>query len=164
MTPTQAGALMRRARMLLRSGDITHHQLTLMDCMVWSCRTPGSDRLTVSYSRLQRLAHMARDTIARGLARLEDLGLFRKVKRRVKMTWGRGVASRQATNMYVLSTESAEKPVFIGRVLRKRGLNTKTPAVERGSGKKAALDDALRRLGERIWASERSHEGVPGPA
>lgn len=146
MTSAQAGALVKRGRTLLRSGIITHHQFTLLDCMVWSCRAPGSDRMSVSYSRLQRLARMARDTVGRGLKRLEALGLFRKIKRRVRVYWGGAVASRQATNIYVLDTESGQRPVC-------KELKDITLMPAAVSTRKTALDAALRSLGETLRAS-----------
>jgi hypothetical protein len=112
MTPTQAGALMRRARKLLRTGIITAKQFALLDCLVFSCRPTGADRCAVSFTRLAKLAHMARDTVRLGLASLERSGLLSRVKRRVRVVWGLGVASRQATNIYVLSTEAEERPVY----------------------------------------------------
>jgi hypothetical protein len=132
MTPSNAGALVRRARKLLRAGKLTHSQYVLLDCLVWSCRQPGSDRLSVSYTRLQQLAHQARDTVCRGLRRLGELGLLDRVRRRVRVVWGGGVASRQATNVYILrtATESDQRPVH--RELQK---------------KEGALEQALGRLG-----------------
>lgn len=162
MNPTQAGALVRRARTMLRAGDITHHQFALLDCMVWSCRAPGSDRLCASYSKLQRLAHMARDTIARGISRLESLGLIRRVKQRVMVRWGLGIASRQATNGYVLNTESDQRPV--NRVLENKILkpDTKNPTAGWGVGKESALDRALRLLGEAVRGQRQPGEAKRG--
>lgn len=109
MTPTQAAALAKRLRKLLRAGQLTHAQHSLADALLWACRPPGSAMLSVSYSRLQRLAHVSRDTVARGIARLEALGVLRKTRRRVRIGW----ASRQVTNLYELlaPTESAGQMV-----------------------------------------------------
>jgi len=76
LSPTQAGAIARRARRLLRRGLITHRQLALLDCLLWSCRRPDTGAIVVSYTALQRLARVARATVAAGLRRLEELGLI----------------------------------------------------------------------------------------
>lgn len=116
LSPAEAGAVAKRGRKLLRAGKITHHQLALLDCLLWSCRSPSSGAIVVSYSGLQRLARMGRATVAAGLARLEGLGVLSRFKRRVRVVWGGGTASRQATSAYVLhpaaGTEFAERTVF----------------------------------------------------
>jgi len=57
------------------------------------------------------VAHVSRDTVARGIARLIELGVVRKTRRRVRIGW----ASRQVTNLYELlappCTESAVQTV-----------------------------------------------------
>jgi hypothetical protein len=103
LSPAQAGAVAKRARKLLRRGLITHRQLALLDCLLWSCRRPDTGAIVVSYSALQRLAHVARATVAAGLRRLEELGLLSRVKRRVRVLWANGgQQSRQAASAYVL--------------------------------------------------------------
>jgi hypothetical protein len=103
----------KRARKLLRAGRITHRQFTLIDCLLWSCRNPITGTICVSYSALQRLCHVARDTIAEALRVLERLGVLTRIKRRVRVVWGASIASRQATSSYVLHprTESSGRPV-----------------------------------------------------
>lgn len=146
-TPKQAGAVMRRARKLLRAGEITHHQFALLDCLTWTCRPTGSDRTAVSYTRLQQLAGMARETVRNALRRFEDLGLLRRIKRRVRVLWGGALASRQATNIYVLlapDTEFAPRPVLTGQ-----------------GSKKGLVDKALNRLGVTLGTVSPA---VPGAA
>ncbi len=152
MTPTLAGGLMRRARKLLRAGRLTHRQFLMLDCMVWSCRAPNSERLAVSYSRLCALARVSRSTVAAGIAALLDLGLLAKIKRRVRVIWGGGMASRQATNVYVLllRTESAERPVLKGQVKKSS----------------SGIEDALARLARTLREStqkSRRPERSGGP-
>lgn len=154
MTPKQAYALAYRARHLLKAEELTHHQYALLDCLLWSCRPKGSNRLSVSYSRLQKLAHMARDTVWKGLARLEELGLLHRVKQRVKVRWGLGLATRQATNIYVLDTESAERPAYIEQVT---SLPLKAPPVA-APARKSALEQALESLGRAV-ARPGGHAG-----
>ena len=109
LSPTQAGAIAKRARKLLRRGLITHRQLALLDCLLWSCRRPDTGAIVASYSALQRLAHMARATVAAGLRRLEELGLLSRIKRRVRVLWAHGgQQSRQAANAYVLRTPAGD--------------------------------------------------------
>jgi len=108
LTSAEAGAIAKRARKLLRKGRLTAKQFVLLDCLLWSCRRNGEAAATVSYSALQRLAHMARETIAKGLRVLGDLGLLQAIKRRVRVVWGGGTASRQATSSYVLMAPTTE--------------------------------------------------------
>ena len=67
LSPAEAGAIAWRARKLLRRGDLTHRELALLDCLLWSCRNPATGALVVSYSALQRLARISRGTIAGGI-------------------------------------------------------------------------------------------------
>jgi hypothetical protein len=97
-----AGAMAKRARNLLRRGDLTHRDLVLLDCLLWSCRQPGRAVARVSYTRLQKLARLARATIGNGLRRLERVGLIKRQKTRIRVTWGLGTASRQGVTIYHL--------------------------------------------------------------
>jgi hypothetical protein len=83
-------AIARRARKLLRAGRLTHCQAVLLDTLLWCCRPHGQAAACASYSVLQRMAHLARATIADGLRMLEQLGLIRRVKRRVLVLWHNG--------------------------------------------------------------------------
>lgn len=83
LDPARAGRLAKRGRELLRAGEITHRELALLDCLLWSCRRPGQDLAVASYTALCKLVHMARGTVAAGLAKLEGLGLVERIKRRV---------------------------------------------------------------------------------
>ena len=57
----------------------------------------------MSYTALQRLAHMAREIVASGLHRLEQLGLLSRIKRRIREAGHQGgVRTRQATSAYIL--------------------------------------------------------------
>src|SRR5215831_17261511 len=116
LTPADAGAIATRARKLLRRGLLTHHQHILLDTLLWSCRSPSTGAIVVSYSALQRLANMARATVSGGLRALERLHLLTTIRRRVRLSWANGGhASRQATNAYVLhppaNTEFNERTV-----------------------------------------------------
>ena len=103
LTLDEAAATAKRGRKLLRRGELTHHQLVLLDCFLWSCRRPGTGAVVVSYTALQRLAHMARETVARGVAALERAGLLSRIKRRVRIAWHQGgVRVRQLANAYRL--------------------------------------------------------------
>ena len=103
LTPAECGAIAKRGRKLLRRGLLTYRQLVLLDALLWSCRSPATGALVVSYTALQRLAHMARETVASGLHRLEQLGLLSRIKRRIREAWHNGgVRTRQATSAYLL--------------------------------------------------------------
>jgi len=108
LTSAEAGAIAKRARKLLRKGRLTAKEFVILDTLLWSCRRHGEAAATVSYSALQKLAHVARDTIAKGLRKLAQLGLLQAIKRRVRVVWGGGTASRQATSSYVLIAPTTE--------------------------------------------------------
>src|ERR1700710_3322721 len=100
LSAADAGELIRRARKLLRRGLLTHRELVLFDTFIWSARKPGSDHAIVSYTELQRLARVSRETIAKGIKRFGQLRLMQTVKRRLRVSWGGRVASRQNTSLY----------------------------------------------------------------
>jgi hypothetical protein len=104
LTHADAIGIAKRGRKLLRAGKITHRQLVLIDCLLWSCRD-RQGRITVSYTALCRLCRLARGTIAGALDALQALGLLSRIKRRIRTAWHQGgSASRQATSSYVLHT------------------------------------------------------------
>jgi hypothetical protein len=101
-SPADAAAIARRGRNLLRAGRLTHCQAVLLDTLLWCCRPHGQAAACASYSVLQRMAHLARATIAEGLRVLERLGLVRCVKRRVLVLWHNGGrAWRQLASEYL---------------------------------------------------------------
>jgi hypothetical protein len=103
LNPQQGGRLAKRARQLLRSGQLTHREWALLDGLLWSCRRPGQDLAVASYSALQKLVHIARGTVATALDKLEGLGLIGRIKRRIRVSWHQGgSASLQATSCYRL--------------------------------------------------------------
>jgi hypothetical protein len=108
LSPSQAGQLAARGRVLLRRRQITVHQAALLDAMLWGARRPGSGILTASLKVLARLAGQGRSTVAEGIKRLAELGLISKIKRRARVVWGGSVASRQIANAYVLRAEDTE--------------------------------------------------------
>ena len=113
LTPSETAGIAKRGRKLLRRGTLTHYQLVLLDCFLWCCRQPGSGAIVVSYTALQRLAHMARETVARGIQALERAGLLSRVKRRVRIAWHQGgVRVRQLVNAYLLHPPAANHCEF----------------------------------------------------
>jgi hypothetical protein len=103
LKPEHAGRLAKRGRELLRAGEITHRELALLDCLLWSCRRPGQDLAVASYTALCKLAHMARRTMAAAIAKLEGLGLIARIERRARMSWHQGgQRSVQVTSCYRL--------------------------------------------------------------
>jgi hypothetical protein len=101
LTPTQAAEIAGRARRLLRAGRLTHHDYAVLDGMLWCSRKPGADSTIASYTRLQKLANVARATVAGAIGRLVALGLVQRVKRRVLVLWHNGGrAWRQLANEY----------------------------------------------------------------
>lgn len=140
LSPHQAAHTAKRLRALLRMGLLTPHQLVLADCLLWSCRRPGTARACVSYSSLERLTRQARATVVAGIARLVELRVLAKIKQRVRIGW----ASRQGTNGYTFSpparTEFTTRPV-------NREIETQACARGPVDESESALEDALDRLG-----------------
>jgi len=112
---TGRGEIAKRGRKLLRAGKITHRELVILDCLLWSCRDPLTGAIVVSYTALCRLAHVGRETVAGAVARLQRLGVLTRIKRRVRVLWHQGgQQSRQAANAYVLHPPHSE---FAGRTV-----------------------------------------------
>jgi hypothetical protein len=150
LSPAQAGALATRARQLLRARTITPHEHALMDCLLWTARRPGNAMLIAPMTVLARLAGQGRRTVVRGLARLEELGLLVRVRRRVRVAWGGAVASRVVANGYVLKAPDTEcrsgpaklKPLIISLV------ETPIAAVQAAQ---EALNKVAARRSSAIW-------------
>lgn len=107
LTPSQVGALMKRARKLGRQNVLTPYDHRLLDAMLFQCRNPGG-AVVVSYSALQRITGMARATVAKGIAKLTSCGLLEKIKRRLRVSWHQGgTASLQAPNAYRFNPPAA---------------------------------------------------------
>ena len=116
LTLNEAAWTARRGRKLLRRGELTHSQLVLLDCLLWTCRRPDTGVVVVSYTALQKLAHMARETVARGLRALERVGLLSRTRRRLRVAWHQGgVRVRQLANAYRLHPPRGGEPARHGR-------------------------------------------------
>jgi hypothetical protein len=113
LSPSAAAYIAKRARKLLRSGELTHHQVAILEAMLWDARRPGSDRVVVPYAGLQKLARACRQTIADAVAAFERLGLVRKLKRKVLVLWANGGRKwQQQPNEYVFHCESGEQTQY----------------------------------------------------
>ena len=108
MSPNAAAHVASRARKLLRARRLTPHDYAVLDALLWAARKPGTDTAVAAYSRLQRLAAVARSTVAKAVARLAELGLVNRLKRRVLVLWNNGGRQwRQLSNAYRFRCESA---------------------------------------------------------
>jgi hypothetical protein len=145
-TPAEAAAIAKRGRKLLRAGRITHRQYVVLDCLLWSCRSPTTGAIVVSYTALQRLTRLARGTIAGALGVLERLRVLTRIKRRVRLAWHQGgQQSRQATSCYVLHSEFSGCPVI-------QGDRTEYLYVQQPRGDLVAAQTALARRRQQIEA------------
>jgi hypothetical protein len=107
LSPTRAAHLSKQARKLHRSGALTHAQLIIFDTLLWDARKPGSDRTTVSYTGLQKLARVCRQSVADAISAFERLGLLRRIKLKVLVLWANGGRKwQQRPNEYVFCCES----------------------------------------------------------
>ena len=111
----QAGQIATRGRQLLRRGLITHAQHSLLDTVLWAARRPGNATLIASLATLARMAGQARSTATEGVKRLEELGLLRRIQRRVRVAWAGSVASRVIANAYRLLVPDTETDGRSGR-------------------------------------------------
>lgn len=149
LSATAAGAIMARGRKLLRRGQVTHRQLALLDCLLWSCRRPGQAWARVSYTRMSALARISRETVAGAIKRLVGLGLIQKQKERVLVAWGGSTASRQGTSRYRLI---AAAPTEFAPATVNQGLDMLTFTCEPSCETKAA-QQALAATRERRLAT-----------
>ena len=155
LTPIEAAAIAKRGRKLLRRGEVTHRELALLDCLLWSCRDPSSGAIVASYTALQRLAHMARETVARGLRTLERVGLLSRTKRRVRLAWHQGgVRVRQIANAYRLHPPAANHCEFGPATVNQRTIELVicNAGIEAAGAARAALAAVAERRREAVEA------------
>lgn len=142
MLPAQAQRTAAHGRRLLTFKTITPTDYAVLDAMLWRLRRPGRWELAAPYKTIARLAGVCRDTAIASVRKLIEVGLVQKIKRRIRVAWGRNranIASRQAANTYVFrapSTESASPAVD-------KGIARVLPSIDSNS----ALERALSRLG-----------------
>ena len=111
MSPHAAQRTAQHARRLLSAHILTPHDYAVLDALLWRCRRHGRADLTVTYAAVARLAGVCRDTAVNAVGKLVHIGLLSRIKRRVRVQWGRGrmrLASRQAANAYVFQPPATE--------------------------------------------------------
>src|SRR5690349_8278873 len=72
----------KHARLMNEAGTIGHRAYVIYETLIWRCRPPGSDTLTISYSALQRMTNCARQTVVDGVKQLIAAGLLLKQRQR----------------------------------------------------------------------------------
>lgn len=149
MTPNEAGRLMKAARLALRRGELASRDITLLDCLMWSCRLPGRRQAVVSLRRLARLTGMCKQSVLDGLARLYETGLLRRYRQRQRIGW----ASRQASNRYEFVAPPAEFSAAATGPMPPPVVREQRPIVSE-LDLQTPLLRALDRLGIRIEAVE----------
>jgi DNA-binding transcriptional MocR family regulator len=159
LTAAQAGRAAYKARRLRSQRQITLSQFVLHDCLLWQARKPGQGRLTISLRRLAALSGLTRSTVAAGVQALERLGLIRRIKRRIRVAWALGVASRQAANGYEIVPPDTESDCSDAR--------DKSPdsmPVEQPNAAVKAAEEALARVvlaaEKRLWKKETAHDAA----
>jgi DNA-binding MarR family transcriptional regulator len=147
LTPADAGAIASRARKLLRLGKITHHQLTLVDALLWTCRRAGAATVRVSYGQIQAAAHMARSTVAAGLAVLERLGLIERTRHRILVIGANGGRVwKQLTSTYRLLTGSDSREFDRRTDFKAQEVHIRVDTVPNAAAREA--QEALKRIAE----------------
>lgn len=113
ISPAQVRDIARKARKLLRKGELSSHAYAVLDALLWVGRAPGQVSVTAAYSRIQKLAHVCRATAVKAVKALIGAGLIRKVKSRDLILWFNGGRKwRQRPNIYVLRCESTPRPEY----------------------------------------------------
>jgi hypothetical protein len=153
LTPAEAAAIAKRGRKLMRAGRITHRQWAVLDCLLWSCRSPATGAIVVIFSGLQKLANVSRATVSSAIQVLEKLRVLRRIKRRVRCLWHQGgQQSRQATNAYVLHpprhSEFNSRTVYQSDSIELLYVQQQTPAD--GAATAAALAQRRKVVQERL--------------
>ena len=88
----------------------------LLECLLWTCRRPETGAIVSSYTALQKLAHQARETVARALRTQKRVELLSRTKRCLRVAWHQGgVRVRQQTEAYRLHPPSGAEPDQHGR-------------------------------------------------
>ena len=148
MTPEAARRTAQHGRRLLTARIITPHEYAVLDALLWRCRRPGRSDLAVDYRSIARLAGCCRDTAIEAVRKLVDIGLIQKIRRRVRVAWGRGrehLASRVIANGYAfraIYTESTAPAADRGeaRIIScKHGAPVKKNALERALARLAGV-------------------------
>lgn len=106
---SQAAAVAKRGRRLLRAGRISRTDFCVLDCLLWSCRDPASGSIVASFTGLCRLVRCARATLAAALRRLEATGILARVRRSCLVRWAHGgLQRRMLANRYILNPGNCE--------------------------------------------------------
>jgi hypothetical protein len=148
LSENQAADLAYEVRRRLTAGEIDTYDFAVFDALLWGARQKGCDRVRVAYSRLQKLAHVCRDKLAKSIAKLAKLGLFQVVKSRVLVLMENGGKTwKQLANIYVFSAirrESVRRTEKIQhtKILREDGFGK--PVDNSAAGEHPAL--AERRM------------------
>lgn len=146
MTPSQAGDLMRCCRAAVARGVIAAEVTAVLDYLLFLARKPGQDRCQASLSTMQRNLHLRRQKLIDAIRRLEQLGVLRKVKTRVRVAWQGLFASRQGTNIYVFTKPVAAATEFRGRTTIREEEKRRLLGGAKIVGE-SGLEHALSRLG-----------------
>jgi hypothetical protein len=154
-SPKQAADIAWQARKLLRLGLLTHHAWVVLDAILFGARPKGQDTAIVSYTEIQRLAHVSRQTASDAVADLARLGLLKITKRRILVLWNNGGrAWRQLKNAYVFSAIRCEST---GRTEKTqlRILYLNDAPIESQRAAQAALDARRRAMEDRLRTNRR---------
>jgi hypothetical protein len=146
LSPQGAADIARRARKLLRRGELSAHSFVVLDALLWAGRKPGQDEATVGYSRIQRLAHCCRATAVKAIKALVRLGLIRKQKKRDLVLWCNGGRKwRQKPNVYRFRCESAPQTEYQEQITTIRKIEPSTAETRAAQGDLAAIAYAMEK-------------------
>lgn len=123
MTSFVPARIAQRLRRLASGKLISPHDLLVAETLLWACRAPGREAAQISFTRLAKLAGVARSTAVQAVHRLQELGILAREKTRLRVVWSLGIASRQGRNIYrwiMPATESASRPTNKAQVILER--------------------------------------------
>ena len=160
LSPTQAAYISKRARKAVRNGLLVHHHFLVLETLLWDARAPGSDRVVASYSWLQKLAHVCRQTAVDAIQALMELGFLQKIKRKVLVLWANGGRQwQQRPNEYVFHCESTSQSEYPKEEVQIVSLGAVPAEI---ASAQAALESRQRVIQARLLNTVRS-SSVRGP-
>lgn len=145
VSPHQAGLIARDLHLALAAGRIDTDAHAIATVLLFIIRRHGQATAIAAIATIARHVHLGRTKVKQSLARLCELGVFIRIKRRRRWAWGDSIASRQDSNAYAFrlpATEVAGRPVDQARKII-RELEAAQPGRE--------AEPNLLALAERTW-------------
>jgi hypothetical protein len=95
-----AGELDRRFGELLRRHELTAHEFAVLNRMLWTMRSYGSDRCQATYKQICQRTGICKDVVISAISKAISFGIIRKAKSRVRRAIGAFVRWVNGSNTY----------------------------------------------------------------